>query len=249
MQLKVINTGFNSASLNFAMDEAVLELVQETGVPVLRLYGFAPTACTIGYFQGMQLEIDQTRAADAKVECVRRMTGGGAVMHDANQFTYSLVIPESMVPANIQESYEFICRPILEVLAEVGLQAEFAPLNDIILNGQKISGNAQTRKKGVVLQHGTLLLDVDVDLMFSLLLVPDEKLRDKLVASVKKRVTGINRHLPQALEFDELALKIAQQFSVLLDMDLDWDFDMELLSERVDQLQAKYSSDEWNLKY
>lgn len=249
MQLKVINTGFNSASQNFAMDEAILEWVQQTGVPVLRFYGFSPTACTIGYFQGMDLEIDLAKAKAADVECVRRMTGGGAVMYDANQLTYSLIVPEAMVPKNIQESYEFICRPILTVLAQIGLQAEFAPLNDIILNGQKISGNAQTRKQGVVLQHGTLLLDVDVDLMFSLLLVPDEKMRDKLVASVKKRVTGIHRHLSEPLEFDRLATMIAEQFAELLEMDLSWDFDMELVSERVEQLQAKYFSDGWNLKY
>ena len=185
MQLKYINTGFNSASFNFACDEAILKWVQKNQIPVLRFYGFAPTACTIGYFQGMNLELDLDYAKQNNIECVRRLTGGGAVMHDQNQFTYSLVIPDSYVPKNIQKSYEYICQPILNALKDLGLDAEFAPLNDIILNQQKISGNAQTRKQGVVLQHGTLLLDVDVDLMFRVLLVPDEKLRDKLVASVK----------------------------------------------------------------
>ena len=249
MQLKVLNTEFNSASFNFACDEAILDYVQKTGQPVLRFYGFNPTACTIGYFQGMNLEIDHNKASKASVECVRRLTGGGAVMHDQNQFTYSLIIPESFVPKNIQESYEFICQPILNALSKLGLNANFAPLNDIILNPQKISGNAQTRKGGVVLQHGTLLLDVDVDLMFSLLLVPDEKMRDKLVASVKKRVTGINNHLQSQIKFEDLVSLLSTEFASHLDLNLEsFDLDDELMFE-IKKLQKKYLSDEWNFKY
>ena len=249
MQLKVINTGFNSASRNFAIDEAVLEHVQKTGECVLRFYGFAPTACTIGYFQGMELEIDHDKAKTNNVECVRRLTGGGAVMHDKNQFTYSLVVPESKVPLNIQESYEFICRPIISGLNKLGLEPVFAPLNDILLNGQKISGNAQTRKKGVVLQHGTLLLDVDVDLMFSLLLVPDEKLRDKLIASVKKRVTGINSHLKNPVDFNQLVEIMQIEFLELLGADSCEPFLISDLEGRIAELQDKYSSIDWNFRY
>lgn len=249
MQLNVINTGFNSASFNFACDQALLEYVKQTGKPVLRFYGFNPTACTIGYFQGMNLELDLEFAKENNIECVRRLTGGGAVMHDQNQFTYSLIIPEKYVPKNIQESYEYICRPIISGLNSLGIFPEFAPLNDIVLKDQKISGNAQTRKGGVVLQHGTLLLDVDVDKMFRVLLVPNEKLRDKLVASVKKRVTGINRHLKVDVSFEFLVDLFTNHFAELLNSQVvDFNFSDDLNSN-ISKIQKQYLSDKWNFKY
>ena len=82
--MKFLDTGFNSASYNFALDEVLLDWVAVNKVPVLRFYGFEPTSCTIGYFQGMEMEIDLEKAKENKVECVRRLTGGGAVMHDKN---------------------------------------------------------------------------------------------------------------------------------------------------------------------
>lgn len=250
MKAKFLNTGFNSASFNFACDEVLLDYVSKTGIPVLRFYGFDPTSCTIGYFQGMELEIDTQKANQAGVECVRRITGGGAVMHDQNQFTYTLIIPEKMLSKNILESYEQICYSIISGLKRLNLDAKFAPLNDIVLNNQKISGNAQTRKKGCVLQHGTLLLDVDVDLMFSLLKVPDEKIKHKLIQSVKKRVTGINQHLENPILFDEISKILKEEFLKNFNFSEFQDFDISDFNFDIQKLQSeKYASDDWNLKY
>ncbi len=250
MQIKFLNSGFNSASYNFAVDEAILEWVKENKVPVLRFYGFKPTACTIGYFQGMEMEIDVKQALEANIECVRRLTGGGAVMHDQNQFTYSLIIPEELVAKNILESYEQICNGLINGLKGLGLDCEFSPLNDIVLDGQKISGNAQTRKGGVVLQHGTLLLEVDVDLMFSLLKVPDEKMKDKLIKSVKKRVTGVNRHLEHDLDFDSACTLFLESFTEEFKFSSVTQFDLDSLEDQIKMLQdEKYGDRSWNFKY
>ncbi len=79
------------------------------------------------------------------------------------------------------------------------------PINDIVTGGRKISGNAQTRKLETVLQHGTVLMDVDVEKMFSLLKVPNEKIKDKLIADVKQRVTSIQHILGKEISFKEVA--------------------------------------------
>jgi lipoate-protein ligase A len=73
----------------------------------------------------------------------------------------------------------------------LGLNARFAPINDILCGDRKISGNAQTRRKNTVLHHGTVLLDLDADLMFSLLRVPEEKMKGRLIQDVKARVTSL----------------------------------------------------------
>ena len=93
---------------------------------------------------------------------------------------------------NIINSYNIICADIVYALDLLGINANFAPVNDILVNEQKISGNAQTRRNGILLQHGTILYKVDVEKMFSLLNVSAEKISDKLIKSVQKRVTSVS---------------------------------------------------------
>jgi lipoate-protein ligase A len=149
------------------------------------------------------------------------MTGGGAVFHD-KELTYSIVIPEShpQIPKNIIESYGRICGAIMKGLIHLGIESKYAPINDIITNGKKISGSAQTRKEKTVLQHGTILMDVDVDKMFSLLKVPNEKIKDKLITDVKQRVTSVKQILGKDLCFKDAAeaMKIGfeEEFNVKL---------------------------------
>ena len=76
----------------------------------------------------------------------------------------------------------------------MNVNAEFVPINDLVVSGKKISGNAQTRRNGILQMHGTILCDVDVDKMFSLLRVPDEKMKGKMISAVKERVTCLKQH-------------------------------------------------------
>ena len=89
----------------------------------------------------------------------------------------------------------------------MALDAKFAPLNDIIVDNKKVSGNAQTRKKNTLLQHGTILLDVNVEKMFSVLKVPSEKIKDKMIQDVKARVMGLNK------TFEQVAHNLKESFS------------------------------------
>ncbi len=198
--MKLLKTGADTAFLNMGIDEALMKTCSE---PVLRLYSWKPSAVSIGYFQGLEEEVDLPVAEAQGVDVVRRITGGGAVFHDA-ELTYSFVTRD--FKENILDSYKDICGAILSGLKGIGVDGSFAPLNDLVVNGKKFSGNAQTRKGSVLLQHGTILLDVDVDRMFSLLKVPSEKMRDKIVSDVKMRVTGIGK------SFDEAAVAVESGF-------------------------------------
>lgn len=219
MTFRLLTTGFRSAAENMAIDEAVLESIASGSCgPALRFYGWKPPAISIGYFQSLEEEVDLAACSSHGVDFVRRITGGGAVLHEF-EITYSIHIPESLnlVPSGILESYGKICGGILKGLAQLGLAPQFVPLNDIILvvNGapKKISGNAQTRKRGVILQHGTILLKVDVDKMFSLLKVPNEKLKGKLIEDVKQRVSSLSAALNREVTFDEALEVLKKGFS------------------------------------
>lgn len=241
-------------ALNMGIDHAVLEEVSAGAAPpTLRLYRWAPSCVTIGYFQSMAEEIDLDACAARGIDAVRRVTGGGAVFHDA-EVTYSLVAPEGspLAPDDIMASYGLVCEGLVRGLRGLGVDAIFAPINDIQAGGKKVSGNAQTRKQGCLLQHGTILLDLDLETMFSILRVPAEKLKDKLVQDAKARVTSLRDLLGREVGFDETAAALAAGFAgawsgLGIELEEGRLTDRELEAAR--RLAAeKYSTRDWNLK-
>ena len=124
---------------------------------------------------------------------------------------------------------------------KIGIDAEFSPINDVLTDEKKISGSAQTRRGGILLQHGTTLFTVDVDKMFSLLTVGKEKIADKLISSVKKRVTSVTaiNDIPK----NELAKALESAFSEGREIEIGTYSDTEL--KRAKELKEKYASMEW----
>lgn len=211
---RFLETGANTAARNMAIDRAILVANSNKKVPpTVRFYSWNPPAISIGYFQSLEEEIDIQNCRDMGVDYVRRITGGGAVFHE-DELTYSIVIPESHkeIPKNIMDSYGRICGAVMKGLSNIGINSEYKPINDIIADGKKISGNAQTRKMKTVLQHGTILMDVDVDKMFSILRVPNEKIRDKMISDVKQRVTSIKHVLNKKISFKDLSTEVKKGF-------------------------------------
>ena len=219
---RLLITENNSAYTNMAMDRAeLISISKGEAPPTVRFFTWKPRAISIGYFQSLREEVNLEACKNLGVDYVRRITGGGAVFHD-KELTYSIVIPEShsQIPKNIMESYGRICGAIIKGLKQLGIESSYVPINDIIADGKKISGNAQTRKAKTVLQHGTILLDVDVEEMFSLLIVPNEKIKDKLISDVKQRVTSVKNILKKDISFRDIAeaMKIGfeEEFNIKL---------------------------------
>ena len=238
-KIRTLETGFNPAATNMAIDEALMETVGE--VPILRIYGWLPAAVSIGYFQSMNEEVNFAKCREIGVDVVRRLTGGGAVLHEC-ELTYSFISRE--YPKNIMESYRWICDAIVMSINRLGFDANFVPLNDIVIAGKKVSGNAQTRRNGVLLQHGTILLGVDVNKMFSVLKVPSEKLRDKIIKDAKERVTSL-----AGTTFDDMATSLKTSFAAKFESKLITDALCPTEISRARWLaERKYSSKEWNLR-
>jgi len=236
-KIRFLETGNHSGAWNMALDEILIDSVNRN--PILRVYGWNPTCVSLGYFQSIN-EVNLEKCTEQKVDVVRRMTGGGAVFHEF-ELTYSFLTKK--YPQNILESYKLICNLIIESLKKIEIQAQFAPLNDIIVHGKKICGNAQTRKKNILLQHGTILLKVDVEKMFSLLNVSPEKIDDKKISDIKQRVAGINK------KFDEVSRSLKQTASEIFHADL---YDDKLTKNEIDLSEnlarEKYSSQKWNFR-
>jgi lipoate-protein ligase A len=244
MQFRMIRFCYFDAFMNMALDEAIMEGVRSgKTLPTIRFYGWKPSAISIGYFQGLRNEVNLEACRKAGVDVVRRMTGGGAVYHDMDgEVTYSIIGPLSIFPSNIIESYQFICSDLISALETLGIKAHFQPINDIMVEEQKISGNAQTRRGGVLLQHGTILYAVDVEKMFTLLNVDEVKVSDKLIKSVKKRVTSIKAFTDQPIEKVNQALEEA--FSQGREI-IFGDYSAEEMSRAHQLAKEKYRTDAW----
>jgi lipoate-protein ligase A len=131
----------------------------------------------------------------------------------------------------------------------LGVQAEFKPINDIVVGGKKVSGNAQTRGVNVVHQHGTILLKVDPSLMFAVLKVPNEKIRDKLIKSVEERVTSLHGLLKREVSFDELKEALVKGFEVSFKITLVQGALTEFEEQKAAELKTeKYAKRGWNFK-
>lgn len=193
MRWRVIGLEVHDAYFNMAADETIGKAVKEgRALPTIRFYKWFPSAVSIGCFQSLEDEVDVEKCDELGVDYVRRRTGGGAVYHDSNgEITYSVIAPQNMFPKGIRESYRLICGMIVDGLAGIGISAEFVPINDIVVNGKKISGNAQTRRDGILTQHGTVLYKLDLQTMFQVLKVSGEKISDKAIKSVEERVTCV----------------------------------------------------------
>ncbi len=258
----------DDAFMAMAIDEALLRLNAKDKSPnTIRFWRWRPSAISIGYFQSAEDEVDLERAKSYGVDVVRRITGGGAVFHDYNgEITYSIVCRQDDVPNDILKSYGFICNGLVNGFKRLGLRARpaladpfcsaitdikrvgagrFKPINDVQVNGKRISGSAQTRRWGSVLQHGTVLISPDMRRMFELLKVESKKISDEFIASVFERVTTVERELGQKPSFEKVREAMSRGFEKSLDVKL---YEGEFMGEELElaaELKSKYASDEW----
>ena len=242
---RVIPLEQHDAYLNMALDEATAQRIKnEEENPTIRFYRWNPSAVSIGYFQSIEEEVNVQQCKEMNIDIVRRRTGGGAVYHDfEGEITYSIIAPEKFFPKGITESYHLICGWITQGLEGLGLKTEFKPINDILLNGKKISGNAQTRREGILTQHGTILYDLDVRKMFSVLKVSNEKISDKMIQSVEERVTRILDH--KKVSREDVANALLKGFT----KDKYYSFGKWSKEEMDDAhvlVNQRYSTKEWN---
>ncbi len=241
---RVISLESHPSAENMAIDEAIgNELCNGRSAPTIRFYTWKSSAVSIGYFQCINDEVNLTACHSLGVERVRRRTGGGAVFHDPEgEITYSVIAPEHYFPGGITESYREICGCIIGGLSGIGIAATFRPINDVIVGSRKISGSAQTRRKGVLTQHGTILFQLDREAMFSVLKPPKTKLADKPFKRFEDGVTSVSE-LCSATK-DDLYNSLLHGFT----QDKEWCFGKLTEPERllVPALKDIYASDTWN---
>jgi lipoate-protein ligase A len=242
---------------NMALDEAVLRKAIKKKVPnTLRFYKWKPSTASIGRNQSLRNEIDIEFAKERGFNVVRRITGGGAVFHDeTRELTYSIVCPiktlEALGAKKVIDQFEIITQGIVLGLLNYGMKTEKDIIHcpAILLEGKKFSGNAQVRRKGFILQHGTILLDIDPVLMYSVLKAPENVEKSRMVRSVRAKCMGIKNHIEN---YDEQKLinSLERGFQESLGIELKegtFSNEEKILAETL--VKDKYSNIKWLKKY
>ena len=248
--IRVIPISWNTAFFNMAIDEVLLDRVQKgLSPPTLRFYGWSPSAVTLGRLQDYDGTCDEQVLQKYGFDVTRRITGGGSVFHDeTRELTYSLITRSDHpdIPQDQLECFRNICSGLIKGLNQYGIDAKFAPINDIQVSDKKISGNAQIRRKNGVLVHGTILVGVDPDLMFEVLRVDGAKLERKGISQASERVTSMERLLGEKVNFEELSKALYQGLSDQFTQKLHYgEFSSEEI-ELANKLQKdKYQKPEW----
>jgi lipoate-protein ligase A len=247
----------HNAYTNMAIDEAILTARIHNLVPnTIRFYRWKPSAVSIGKFQNIQNEVNIENCRKYGVDIVRRITGGGTVYHDAEgEITYSIITDKKDLKAkDITEVYQKVYAGIAEALEILGINADFNEGNakacpNLTVNGKKISGSAQSHKSGIVLQHGTLLLDVDLEKMFTFLRVPWAKTCMEVANVAKNKITSIKEILTKNVSLEEIINALTEGFQKALDIQLAEE-KLTLYELKCAQklCKEKYATKEWNFQ-
>ncbi|MGE7119772.1 lipoate--protein ligase family protein [Peribacillus sp. NPDC046944] len=267
-----IDSGNCSPAYNMAMDEALLNWQSNGEIPpMIRFYGWNPATLSIGYFQRAETEIDLAEVERQGLGFVRRPTGGRAVLHE-HELTYSVIVPESYpgMPNTVTEAYRVISEGILKGFRNLGLDAYFSvpeteqdkemlksPKSsvcfdapswyELVVEGRKVAGSAQTRQKGVILQHGAILLELDEEKLFSVFKFSDDKVKEKMKNNLRNKAVAINDIAGRKITISEAKVAFENGFSEGLSIDLKpYVLSEKQLQEVKDIAKNKYESDDWN---
>jgi lipoate-protein ligase A len=140
------------------------------------------------------------------------------------------------------ESYAFFDAWVVDALRTLGIDAWYAPLNDITSSGGKIGGAAQSRRGGAILHHTTMAYDMNVPLMVQVLRIGREKLSDKGVASADKRVGPLRQQtaLPRHDVIEHMVDQFRERFGLAAS-----EVTAEELAEAERRVHERFGTREW----
>jgi lipoate-protein ligase A len=251
---------------NMAIDESIFhETIKNRKHPTIRFYSSRPAAVSIGYFQDMRKEVNIEKCHRAGVDVVRRITGGKAVFH-FHEITYCVVAgdQEKIFPSDISETYKVISKCIARGLAYLGIRADLAEggrvgageelksccfsvpsKNELLVEGRKICGSAQVRRRGGFLQHGSLLLAFDPGETASLLLPARTPVQ---VEKLREAVTAINEELVSPVDVQEICLQLKRGFTDELSIEFVEETLTPVEETLKNELMKKYIDVNWNIE-
>lgn len=209
----------------------------------------SPYVC-IGFHQDVDQEVDLDFCRQHNIPVFRREVGGGAVFLDGNQLFFQLILRRDnpIAPKRIDVFYKKFLEPVITVHRRIGLEVEYKPVNDIVIDHRKISGTGAGEIGDCIVFVGNLIVDFDYETMAKVLKIPDEKFRDKVRKTIEDNLSTLTRELGQETlsQWNEDALNnmMAEEFQHLLGPMSPGVMDTELL-QKMEDLEPEMTGDDW----
>lgn len=234
----LINNTSTNAYFNLAMEEYFLKNTNEDIFMLWR----NESAIIVGKNQNTLSEINYEYVKQNKIKVVRRQSGGGAVFHDLGNINFTFISCND----NSFSDFKRFTMPIIDALKNLNIQAEFSGRNDLLIDNQKFSGNAQYNYKNKVMHHGTLLFSSEINDLSSALKVKPSKFIGKSVKSVKSRVTNIANHLEQDITVLEFKNYLMNFINSKYENNCLYQLSEEDVNEINKLVEEKYNTWQWN---
>lgn len=242
----------NDPFMNMAVEEAIPRAVGEGKAPNTVRFWHNSNTIVLGCFQSAKLEVNFDACKETGTEIVRRFTGGGAVYHDEGNLNYAISLnrQQSLVPGNdLQMVFQKLSEGAVAGLNRLGVNAEFQPVNDIQIDGKKVSGAAGSIRWGTTFHHGCILVASDLEILGKVLNVPKVKLLDRHVTSVQKRVTTIRNELRKDITTRDVRDSIAHGIELCYSVRLvESQLSKHEIAAAKELYDTKYTSPKWNLE-
>ena len=201
-------------------------------------------AVIVGKFQNTAEEINQEYVDRKGITVARRLSGGGAVYHDAGNLNYTLIVRQD------DEEYDFrsFTEPVIRTLNNFGIQAEFNGRNDLLIDGRKFSGCSQYSRGRRLLHHGCIMISSDMSVLSEALKPRTAKIQSKGVPSVASRVTTVDQHAAEPIGVEKFKEALARE--ILSDRQVEpFSLSDRDLREIRELRNTKYALWEWNYGY
>ena len=240
-------------SINMAKDHALIHGISRAELlPALRIYRWIEPTVTIGYSQNVNDAVNRDYCNRKNIPIIRRESGGGSVLHHM-ELTYSFTIRlnSGLIPQSVDESFQKIVSPIINALKMLIDGVEYRYVNDIVINKRKISGSAQIRRYGVVQQHGTIVIDIDDEILESAIFHDENKLRHRGFSSARQSLTSMKDEVGKDMDekfIEEFATSMISSFSEEFSIDFISTDISEYENIIMEEYSKRFSSDEWNLR-
>lgn len=202
-----IDSPFTDPYMNLALEEYVFEHADNSDSYFMLWQNF--NTIVIGKFQNALEEINTDYVKEHDIKVVRRLSGGGAVYHDAGNLNYTFITDKA---DSTEFDFSFFTKPLVETLRDFGIHAECTGRNDVTIDGKKFSGCSQYVKHSRLLHHGCIMLDSNITDVSQALNVKPQKFESKSVKSVRSRVTTINANTPTPISMEEFKSALAAHY-------------------------------------
>jgi lipoate-protein ligase A len=248
MRLRVLDFGLVPALRSQAIYHGIAHSLGANDEPVLTIVSPDEPYVCVGMHQEIDKEVDEEFCRAQGLSIIRRHVGGGAVYLDRNQMFFHFMYPRSKAPQLAANLYPLFIEPAVRTYQELGVNAQYRPVNDIQVNGRKIGGTGAASIGEATVMVGSFMFDFDTATMARCLKVPSEKFRDKLKSTLDDYMTTMTKEMPVLPDRADVLARFLKHCADVLGVEPVMDTATAKELELIAQQERELSDPEWTYR-